>query len=272
MNKKAMVIAPLLSLLLPGLGHVYNTQMRKGVTLFLGPQLFGFSSWAGGLLNHFEGLVLILAVEIGVYAFAVVDAFRIARTRAAESIHQSAALWRLLCFYASAILLASLLGGVITSEKYSSTRAFQLPTNSMAPTIILGDYLIADMSYYRAKIPQRGDLIIFKGPEDEPWLKRVIAVGGDVIEGKNTRVYLNETLMNEPYAVTRDPDQVRRGDNFGPIVIPENHFFVMGDNRHESIDSRFPELGGPVSLERVKGKPSYIYWSPDRSRIGKEIK
>ena len=96
-------------------------------------------------------------------------------------------------------------------------------------------------------------------------------MGGDVIEGKNTKVYLNGTLLNEPYAVTRY-DTVRRGDNFGPKVIPENHFFVMGDNRHHSIDSRFPELGGPVSLERVKAKPSYIYWSPDRSRIGKEIK
>ena len=124
MNKKAMVIAPLLSLLLPGLGHVYNTQMRKGVTLFLGPQLFGFSSWAGGLLNHFEGLVLILAVEIGVYAFAVVDAFRIARTRAAESIHQSAALWRLLCFYASMLLCFRYIIGEFTWGSHHFRKIF----------------------------------------------------------------------------------------------------------------------------------------------------
>ena len=266
-----MVIAPLLSLLLPGLGQAYNNQMRKGATLWLGPQLFGLSLWVGGLFNNFEGLVLFLVVMTGAYAFAVVDAFRIARTRAAESTHQSAALWRLLCFYASAIILSSLLGGVITSEKYSSTRAFQFPTNDMAPTIIVRDYLIADISYYRAKVPRRGDLIIFEPPGDAPWIKRVIAVGGDVIEGKNSEVYLNGKLLNEPYAVRRY-DTVRRGDNFGPIVIPENHLFVMGDNRHESIDSRFPELGGPVSLEKVMGKPKYFYWSTDRSRIGREIK
>ncbi len=128
------------------------------------------------------------------------------------------------------------------------------------------------MSCYRAKVPRRRDLIVFEGPGDAWFIKRVIAVGGDVIEGKNTKVYLNGRLLSEPYAVWRKQyDIARREDNFGPVVIPENHFFVMGDNRDYSADSRFPDFG-PVTLERVKGKPLYIYWSADRSRIGKEIK
>ncbi len=271
MNKKAMVIAPLLSLLLPGLGQVYNNQIRKGVTLALGLELFGFSSLRLGLINHFEGLVLLLAVMTGTQLFAVVDAFRIARKRAAETDHESAPPRKLVRFFVASALLSNLLFAVYTYDTFFPTRTYSISVGSMAPTLITGDWLVADMSYYRAKIPQRGDLIIFNAPGDEKWLKRVIAVGGDVIEGKNTKVYLNGTLLNEPYAVTRY-DTVRRGDNFGPIVMPENHFFVMGDNRHESLDSRFPESGGPVSLERVKGKAKYIYWSPDRSRIGKEIK
>jgi signal peptidase I len=114
------------------------------------------------------------------------------------------------------------------------------------------------------KHPQRGDIVVFKFPiePEKDFIKRVVGVAGDVIEGHNKTIYVNGKPLVENYTIKTDPHIFPAGtqarDNFGPITVPENSLFVMGDNRDQSFDSRF---WGFVDLRMVSGKAFMIYWS-----------
>ena len=122
-----------------------------------------------------------------------------------------------------------------------------------------------------------GDVIVFEFPEDttKDFIKRIIGVPGDVIEMKDKVVYRNGEKLVEPYIKHTDPNIQQRRDNFGPITVPPDRYFVMGDNRDESYDSRF---WGFVDKEKIRGKAWVIYWSWDGpgdirwSRIGRMVR
>jgi signal peptidase I len=162
-------------------------------------------------------------------------------------------------------------------------QAFKIPSGSMKQTLQIGDHILVNKFIYGIKIPylhktlvpiknpQKGDIIVFKFPEDpeKDFIKRVIGVAGDVIECRDKKLYVNHKPVNHDYGVYTDPHiipaQVRPRDNFGPITVPENSVFVMGDNRDESFDSRF---WGFVDLQAVNGKAFIIYWSWDKEKFG----
>lgn len=173
-------------------------------------------------------------------------------------------------------------------------QAFKIPSGSMIPTLLIGDHLLVTKFIYGIKPPlsdkkilvlenpKRGDIIVFKYPEDpsRDFIKRVIAVEGDIVESKNKKIYINGQELKEPYVRHTDPyihpRELDSRDNFGPIVVPKGKVFVMGDNRDQSYDSRF---WGFVDLKDIKGKALIIYWSwdndkhkPRLERIGKLIK
>ena len=188
--------------------------------------------------------------------------------------------------FAVAIVLALLIRTFVV-------QAFKIPSGSMEDTLLVGDHILVnkfmygeripytDLRFFDFKHPQRGDVIVFIYPEDESkdFIKRVVAVEGDTIEVKEKKVYVNDTLQNEPFAVHKDnaviPAHVTKRDYFGPQQVPKDMLFVMGDNRDRSADSRF---WGFVPLSKVKGKAFLIYWSWSGfmrdikwSRIGKLI-
>ena len=162
-------------------------------------------------------------------------------------------------------------------------QAFKIPSGSMKQTLQIGDHILVNKFIYGIKIPywrktivpvkdpQKGDVIVFKFPEDpeKDFIKRVVGVGGDVIESRDKKLYVNHKPVNHDFGVHTDsyiyPKNVRKRDNFGPITVPENSLFVMGDNRDESYDSRF---WGFVDLKAVSGKAFIIYWSWDKENIG----
>ncbi|HNV43266.1 MAG: signal peptidase I [Spirochaetes bacterium] len=157
---------------------------------------------------------------------------------------------------------------------------YEVPTPSMEPTIMTGTKLIGLPILYGGYIPftdikmpailkiKRQSIVIFKFPlnEREYYVKRVIGLPGDIVEIRGKNVFVNGQLLDEPYTqyisdplYESNPDFVR--PNFGPITVPKNHYFVMGDNRDNSYDSR---EWGFVPKKNIFAAPLLIYWSYDR--------
>ena len=149
----------------------------------------------------------------------------------------------------------------------------------MIPTVLVGDQIIANKYIYKTAEPRRGDIIIYPYPEDPSriFVKRLIAIEGDIVETINKRLYLNGKEQSEPYIINSDRGHIEdTRDNFGPVTVPSGMLCFMGDNRDQSYDSRFY---GFVPKKTIKGKAISIYWSWDAvshtvrwDRIGKLIK
>ncbi len=175
--------------------------------------------------------------------------------------------------YVEAIVIALILALFIRTFV---VQAFKIPSGSMIPTLLIGDHILVNKFTYGIKNPFTGatwmslgnpeqlDIVVFKYPENpsQDFIKRVIGIGGDRIEIKNKKVFVNDKAVVIENAVNLDskiftgPNPPR--DNYGPITVPPNSLFVMGDNRDNSHDSRF---WGFVDLKAVKGKAFMLYWS-----------
>ncbi|NNG00428.1 MAG: signal peptidase I [Desulfobacteraceae bacterium] len=156
-------------------------------------------------------------------------------------------------------------------------QAFKIPSSSMENTLLVGDHILVNKFIFGVKVPftgktiipgrdpAYGDIIVFRYPKDpsKDYIKRVIGMAGDMVEIRNKSVYINDELVDSGFAEFKDPTYYPRPekrDNYGPVKIPGDSLFVMGDNRDNSSDSRF---WGFVEKESVKGKAFIIYWSWD---------
>ena len=170
-------------------------------------------------------------------------------------------------------------------------QAFKIPSGSMKDTLLVGDHLLVNKFIYGVKIPftdgktlipvsepERGDIVVFKYPQnpEKDYIKRVVGIEGDEVNIVDKQLYVNGEPVTHEYAKFTDntvfPAWRNPRDNLGPVTVPEDSLFVMGDNRDNSHDSRF---WGFVDLNDVKGEAFVIYWSWDResfdvrwSRIG----
>jgi signal peptidase I len=185
---------------------------------------------------------------------------------------------------------------IVLILRESVVQAYLIPSGSMEDTLLPGDFVIAtkfdyglkipftDIKLFSGKLPKRGEIIIFTYSIDKnkDFVKRVIALPGDTIEIRDKVVYINNKPLFEPYVVYKDSYYYKSvnidkesfqnlwlngafasgqkfiRDNFGPVVVPKNAVFVMGDNRDYSFDSRF---WGPLDIKYLKGKPRIIYFS-----------
>ena len=181
--------------------------------------------------------------------------------------------------YAESILIAILLALVIRTYL---VQAFKIPSGSMEDTLAIGDHLLVSKFIYGTKVPfsdkriltirdpRRGDVIVFEYPEDpsKDFIKRVVGTPGDVVEGKGKKVYVNGKLYENPHEIHKEkeviPKEMNPRDTFGPVTVPMGSYFVMGDNRDRSYDSRF---WGFVSLDKIKGLAFIKYWSWDRDKF-----
>jgi signal peptidase I len=112
-------------------------------------------------------------------------------------------------------------------------------SGSMEPTLPVGTHYFVNKLVYRLHPPRRGEIIVFKSPVDaeKGLIKRVIAVGDDEVEVRDKHVYVNKTAIQEPYVVYKRAGERLKGDTLEPMKVPQDHFFVLGDNRDESEDS-----------------------------------
>ena len=176
--------------------------------------------------------------------------------------------------YAEAIFIAVLLALVI---RQCGVQAFTIPSGSMMDTLLVGDYILVNKFLYGAELPftdthlpgfrkpERGDIVVFKYPNDESrdFIKRIIAVGGDTVQVQDNRVKLNGRPIEEPYVRPGSIPAVPSGHcgylyGCEQLVVPPGSYFVMGDNRDNSQDSRY---WGFVRGEKIRGKAFLIYWS-----------
>ena len=176
-------------------------------------------------------------------------------------------------------------------------QAFKIPSSSMEPTLLVGDYLLVnkfiygtripytEMKFFQFSKPKRGDVIVFVFPLDpsKDFIKRVIGTEGEKVEIIHNKIYINDKLIGDPWGRFKreGPEWHLQGmEKFGPVVVPKHSLFVLGDNRDNSQDSRF---WGFLHVNAVKGKAFILYFSWDHnaenlvdkvrwSRIGKLIR
>jgi signal peptidase I len=145
-------------------------------------------------------------------------------------------------------------------------QAYRIPTGSMEDTVMAGDFVMVNkLAYTGSKVPQVGDVIVFAYPlnPDRDFVKRVIAVGGQEVALRDKLLYVDGALTPMPPAGKNIDAEILSSvfsnrDNFGPVLVPQGSYFVMGDNRDDSEDSRF---WGTVPDDHVKGRVSFVYWS-----------
>jgi signal peptidase I len=143
--------------------------------------------------------------------------------------------------------------------RYFIVELYLVDGPSMRPTLQSQERLVVNKFIYRFRSPERGEVLVFRYPKDpsRDFIKRVIAVPGDTIEIKDGRVFVNQQLMNESYILSKT-----RGD-YPQTTVPADHIFVMGDNRNNSEDSRFADVGF-VPYELIKGKAVLVFWPFDQ--------
>ncbi len=140
--------------------------------------------------------------------------------------------------------------------------AFRIPTESMVPTLEVGDRVLANKFIYRFTEPERGDVVVFRSVagDGQTLIKRVAGVEGDEIRVQGGALFVNGETQDEPYLNQEIPDT---STPYGPQTVPEGHVFVLGDNRGNSGDSR---VFGPVPVENIEGEAFLVFWPP--SHIG----
>ena len=261
-SKRSAILSAVLSLITPGLGHLYNGKFRLAIII---PAMFLILSAviiSTGLIKIFTFMVILVLLSITVYLYSIIHSIILARRNSSYQIKNYN---KFLIYILWPILFFGI--GLIISES-CAVRAFKVPSNSMKNTLIRGDIFLADMNYYKHNKVNTNDVVIFNDPRypDQLTIKRAIAFGGETISITNSQIFINGKLFEE-----NNPDIIYETGNYidlNEMTIPDNHIFFIGDNRPNSLDSR---MFGPVSENNVRGRPIYIYFSDSFDRIGKTL-
>jgi signal peptidase I len=269
-TKRKPIVAAILSSLAPGLGQLYNGQIIKGIIFLLSLILLPIIMFRIGLHYSFYGLSIILLIFMFFLLFIIGEAFFAARKKK-EFTLKPYNKWHIYLLIILLINSIVLIPTNFLTNKVLGFNAYKMPTGSMEPTLQIGDHIVANLRNFKKNELKRGDLVILQSPEDHSkiFIKRIIALEGEKIEIKSKQVYINDAFLPERYKIHFDNEVYPGRDNFGPAVVPSDCCFVLGDNRDKSWDSR---NWNSLPLKNIKGKPLYIYWARDITRIGMKIR
>jgi signal peptidase I len=285
-SARSPLIAAILSLAATGLGQIYCGRIVRGLVMFLGSLLFVPAIVVAALLPPativLVGLILALLTVLGVYVFAVVDAFRLARRGSDLFLSQD---YNHPLIYALFILVGlTYSAGGLYFLRSNVFEAFAIPMASEIPTLLPGDRFLVNKTTYQRRFVCRGDEVVFRvRSEGVNWVKRVIALPGDTVEVKDNEVLVNgQPLVRDPapmaslgaaaqgikgelfeetnagrrYRVLFAAD-TKPSPDYPKAKVPEGMCFMLGDNRNKSRDSR---TMGFVALGDVLGDVQYRYW------------
>lgn len=253
-----LLLAAFVSALLPGSGHLLLRRQRRGLLLLLifGALLVGL--WPLRMEAN-PGLLLVFAAAmVAVCVFATWDA-----GYGNNHLTQKLSQWWLAALLPFALLAAA--GHMNWSIRAAGFQSFEIPSRSMENGVMMGDRIIVDRRYYEMHPPKEGEIAILVNQDGQYLIKRIIAVGGETVEGHDNKVFLNGKLLNEPYVLHAGPMPPEERD-FGPLVVPAGKLFAMGDNRDLSLDSRFPQIG-PMDVSALRGRALYTLRSLKKSNL-----
>lgn len=259
-------LAALANLLAAPLGHVYAGRPGRGVLVYCAGVVIGTSALFAGQYAAWPALFLVLlALPACVYPALATDAYRIARRAGADYELKRFNRWYVyvavvIALWAASEALASLI-------RRDLIQAFKTPSGAMIPTLLIGDHVLVNKRVYRVAEPRRFEVVVFEYPQDATmtFVKRIVGLPGDSIEIKDTVAWVNGAPVQEPYAafVGGEEGDGGAGRDFGPVRVPLGQYFVLGDNRDASSDSR---TWGFVPREKVAGRVQVIYWSWDHTK------
>ena len=276
--RRRPLLAATLSFVVPGTGELYSGKLVRGLAIFaLTQAAFAAFCLVAVLPRGGAGFTLMvgaLVASLLVIAFSVVDAFVLARRAPTDGPLR-------MCQRPSAYLLLVVVGLAASAigTTYVSNHvlhAYMIPTASMEPAVQRGDRLLANLVRFRLRPVERGDIVVFTAPDSgEEYVKRVIGLPGERIEIRNGEVRIDgvplpgaqddagawrETAGTHTYVVAPG------GGRFDTELVPQDCFFLLGDNRTASKDSR---SFGAVPRSRIRGSVEYLFWATGaHSRLG----
>jgi signal peptidase I len=267
MSPRNPIGAALLSLLLPGLGQLYNGQPRKAYQVWAGGIAILMVATLVKLPTTFWGMVLLWIAGLALYVVAAVDAVRTAKA-SPEYVLKRFNRWFV---YAGLFLAVLIVTQVLDTRTLLGVRAFRTPSEGMEPGLYFNDYFMTRLVTGESYIDNRGDILVFLYPADRQtfYLKRVVGFPGEAIEIADGRLFVDGQLVESPWADYAGHDPRASTINWGPVEAPPNTLVMLGDNLANSADSR---AWGPLERELLVGVALYIYYSPDKSRIGKSLR
>ncbi len=297
-KKRRAWLAALLSLLLPGLGQIYNRQVRLALVLIILAALLSMPArWAIAAASADSVIpiaTIVLVIGLVIPLFAIVQAAVGAR-RASDI---PLAWYNRWFVYAGLYVLVAVLSLAAEQLPIPSITSYSMPSGSMVPTLLVGDYTVARTRAFEGRLPERGELAVFRPPSmpDVDFVKRFVGLPGDRIQLREGRLYLNGVIVERAplddgvasllqgfpgargyreslpggasYLIAEMSDDGQL-DNTPEFVVPADHVFVLGDNRDASNDSR--TRLGLIPISGLHDKQLFIFWSADKSRIGKVV-
>ncbi len=276
MSKKSRPwLAVLLSAVMPAAGYVYCGKPMRGVLALLIFLAMGNAALAVFVYvdSHPFNVLLFLLIAFTTQLSILVFAYRTCRRVRCDVAPRYARKW-----YTHVILIVPWMVFVeFLVPVFGEYEGLRIPTGGMEDTIMAGDYVLADLSVYGTRCPQILDVVIFKYPLDPSikYIKRCVGTPGDTVELRDNQIYVDGKQLQLPptakhlsHVFLSETEAGRPGGNFGPFVVPDDHYFVLGDYLESSYDSR---IWGPVQRDLIIGRAFRVYLSSDLSRIGMAI-
>ena len=280
----------LLSLLIPGVGQIYNGQLKKAILfislIFLIPFLFGMAGW----VTFFYGFLICALISLALWIYIIVDGIINAK-RQKEYILKSFNIWY--CYILAAIGIFAI-GLIFESCNFLGVKSYNITAGSSMPTLQIEDSVVADMTAYNKKEPNYGDLVLYAtDDEGKMYVHRVIGLPNDKIElvdgmvsinGKISKTKLvNEAVHNGWNEYEEELPNGHKHLMYGKInklfaigrenkktaVVPPDYYYVLGDNRNDAQDSRYR---GFISRDDIKGRILYSIYGATKDRVNVDFR
>lgn len=289
-KKRNLFIAFLLSIFSPGLGQFYNGQLKKGALLFSLVIIFLLLCSVFNVASTYLGFLFIAIILILFKIYILTDAMIIA-SKNKKYVLKSYNRWY---YYVSIFFILAIFSWFCDVNEILKIQNVIIPTTANLPTLEVNDRIIVDENAYKETEPEYGDLICYTGEMNELLISRVLGKPLDEISVNNNDVIINDkacnsrllkdTIINSiklnefevvmpndyKHLIYKDAESSNEAiANKDLVRVPDGHYYVVGDNRDNSIDSRYI---GTLSKDKIIGKVKYIFWSDDFSRVNSNIK